>query len=630
MRFPFVSGLLVAALPVAVLAAPADNDADSAFGPVVVTATATPTPQAKVGSSISVITREDIKRSQAATVTDLLKRVAGIHMAESGGPGGQTSIFMRGTNSNHVLVLIDGVEASDPSNPTGQFDFANLRLDNIERIEVVRGPQSVLYGSDAIGGVIQIFTKHADKDSQLHWRARTEAGSQVTTRGDGGVSYGGKQVQSGVSYSFVDTAGISAASSGSEKDAYKNLTLGAYINSQPTDNTYLNARVRRSQGNAEIDNYSTTTFAFGDDADASVRTKHLTGSVTGGLSLLNDAWEQRLRVSLDKWKRESINGTLPNNTTANNDAFEGKKTQINWQHNLRLGQTQNVVLGLEHEKNEADTAGLPNASVDNNAAYLQYQLAGNSLPVSSTLGVRYDDHEKFGGHFTWRATGKYRVAATGTGLHASYGTSFKAPTLYQLFDNSFGSANPNLNPEESNGWDVGIEQALLGEAIHVGLTYFYNDIDNLIGFNPVTFKNINIGSAKTQGVEFEVRAQLMSALLATLNYTHTKAEDRSTGKELLRRPKDMANLSLDWKTSQQLSLGLGAHYVGTRLDYKDFAHPRYQLDPYTVLTTRATWHFNPNWRLEGRIENLLDEDYENVYGFGTSGRAYYVALAIDY
>lgn len=631
MRTLIVSGLFAAALPL--LANAKTPEDPQALGPIVVTATRTEQPVAAVGSSVTVITREEIERRQALTMLDLLRTVPGVDVVASGGPGGVTSVFTRGSNSNHTLVLVDGVEASDPSNPTGQFDFANLLVDDIERIEIVRGPQSVLYGSDALGGVIQIITRRrARGESGLGGGGSLYGGHYGTVNGRAQLNYALPQLQAGVTTALTHTDGLSAASfrrGNPERDAYRNRTFSGYLKSQPTAQTELNASLRHSDARAEIDNFDSRTFVFGDDTDSRQFTEQLLARIEGGLSLLDNRWRQRVGLSYDQYDRNSKNGAAPNNTNATNRSFNGAKTKLDWQHDLQWLPGQLSTLGLEAEQDSATTSGLNDEDVDNRAVYFQHQAGVPAYGFYTTLGLRYDDIDRFGSKTTWRLAPSWQLPNGSTRLRASAGTGFKAPTLTQLFDNSFGSANPNLKPEQSRGWDVGIEQRGFDDRFNASLTYFNNNIRDLINFDPVTFQNVNIDRVDTKGMELEANARLLSWFGMGASYTRTEATDRATRQQLLRRPEDKAVLNLDFYPDARTQFTLGTRYIGPRRDFDD-TFSITTLPPYVVVDALISYQITPQWRLQARAENLEDQRYEEVFGFGTPRRGAYAGVSYQH
>ena len=626
----FIVGLLLGAAASSTFSA---EQTGFELGPIVITATRTELAAEKVASSVTVITREEIERRQTSSVAELLRTVPGVDILRAGPPGGQTSVFTRGTESNHTLVLIDGVEAGDPSNPTGQFDFASILVDDIERIEIVRGPQSTLYGSDALGGVIHIITRRGARGGSAY----VEGGEYRTWNVRGGAHGGAGGWRYGGSLARQDTEGFSAASErrgNSEEDGYENTTLAGYLGYAFSPRLDVDLHLRRVDSDTEIDETfcDPVTFAcrFTDDGDSHVETGFWLGRAQGAYRGFGGRWVQRFGISYTDYERTTFFGPEPASTTVDEDHFEGRKLKFDWQHDLRFHPLHLFTLGLESEEEKAHSEGLDNASARTNAFFVQDQInAGGAF--SLTLGLREDDHEQFGSHTTWRATPAWRIGGSGTRLRASYGTGFKAPALFELFDDTFGTANPDLKPETSKGWDAGIEQQWFGGRWQASATYYKNDVENLINciFDPATFTCpfINIDRAETRGYELATRVAPFERFSFGLNYTRGRATDKATDEQLLRRPRNKGSLFLDWQFLPQAGLTLTGRHFGARSDIHSASFATIELDSYTVLDLALRYDFTRHWRLSARVENLDDERYEEIHGFGAAERSAYVGLA---
>jgi vitamin B12 transporter len=590
----------------------------------VVTATRGETPAEQVGSAVTVITGAQIARSQKGDVAELLRTVPGLDVVRSGGPGQQVSVFLRGTESNHVLVLIDGIEATDPSNPTNQFDFAGLAVDDIERIEVVRGPQSTLYGSDAIGGVIQIFTR---RGAGARNRAQLETGRYGSHAARGGLHGGDAGLNYGATFSLSETDGVSAFPDGDEDDAYDNKTLAAYVSARPTAASTLDFTLRRVEFDTDIDAYDSVTFLFGDDPDARLHTEQWLARLQGGYALLDGRWQQRLGLSWTDYDRGNRNGPAPVNTFPGESRFKGRKTKLDWVHDFRVDGTHQLTFGLATEEEKAELSGGQDPDTGTDGIFVQDHIRISDV-FFTTVGLRRDRHDDFGSETTWRVAPVYVLRDSGTRLRASYGTGFKAPSLSELFESfpPFFFANPNLEPERSKGWDLGVEQRWLDDRLYLELTYFRNDIEDLITVDPVTFSTlVNLNEATTRGYELGLRYQWSPALALGAGYTHTRARDEDSGQDLVRRPRKKANLYADWQATPQLLLGLSGRYVGKRDDF-DADFTPVEADSYTLFEARLAYTLAPAWTVLGRIENAFDQDYEEIPGFGTPGRALYAGL----
>jgi vitamin B12 transporter len=609
---------------------------------VVVTATRIETASREVGSSITVITNQQIEERQNTTVLEVLRTVPSLDVVQLGGPGGQTSVFIRGAKSEHTLVLIDGVEMNDPITPGRSYDFANLTTDNIESIEIIRGPQSTLYGSDAIGGVINIITKKGKGKPRGFVSA--EGGSFNTFREKAGVSGGNQWANYSLGISRWDTNGISAANEkdgNHEKDDYENTSISTRLGVTPTENSDADFVLRYINARADIDNYG---GVGGDDPNNTADLEQLFFRTQVRLSLFNDLWEQKLGFSLTDLDRDYHNDTDADHPSdLDRSSYYGKILKFDWQHNLYLHETNTLTLGIENEEEKGKskyysesawgpyTSNFKEKIAQTTGYYLQDQI---KLWDSwfTTLGVRLDDHSRFGSETTYRITSAYLIQQTGTKLKGSFGTGFKAPTLYQLYS-QYG--NQNLDPEESTGWDIGVEQSLFDKKLILGATYFSNEFDELIefvGYESGTSKYINVAEAEARGVEVFASVCPIDDLTFLASYTYTDTEDKATGKDLLRRAKNKFGLDVNYRFIGKGNVNLGLVYVGKRddNDYSSWPAKRVELDDYLLANLAASYDITRNIQIFGRAENLLDEDYEEVKGFGTPGISAYAGGKLSF
>ncbi len=596
--------------------------------PTIVTATKLETPAREVASSVTVITKEEIKSKQQPNVLEILRTVPGLDVVQSGGHGQQTSVFMRGANSEHTLVLIDGIEINDPSSPNRVFDFASLTTDNIERIEVVRGPESTLYGSDALGGVINIITKRGQGKPRL--TVSTEGGSYKTHQEKIGLSGGNDLVNYTLFTSYLDTDGISSAGEdygNDERDGYENVTASARIGLTPSDNFDIDFILRFTDTETDLDAFN---GPGGDDPNYRSDYQSLALRTEARLLLFNELWEQKLGLSLtdyDRDTRDDKDAVRPNDAVRS--SFKSNLYKIDWQNNLYLHKTNTLTVGIEYEEEELDVEDFQDQSwmfaptteeydekTNTTGYYLQDQI---KLWDSffTTLGIRHDDHEEFGSHTTYRIASTYSFKQTGTKIHATWGTGFKAPSLAYLYDPSSG--NPDLDPEKSKGWDVGIDQPFWNNRASISLTYFENDFEDLIILDYSTWPAIakNINEAKTKGVELGFTLNPLTDLLLSLSYTYTDAVEEETGDQLLRRPRNKFSANINYKFLDRGNANLNILYVGERDDYVGWSVS--ELASYTVVNLAVSYKLTDDFRLFGRVDNLFDEEYEEVWGYGTAG-----------
>lgn len=601
---------------------------------VLVTATKYPTDVQNISSSYTIISKQQIQMINSPSVLQLLRDVEGISIAQQGGIGTLNSLFMRGANANHTLVLIDGVEVNDPSSPRNAFDLSHLQTENIDRIEIVRGAQSTLYGSDALAGIISIFTQPGSDVNKL--QLRTEGGSNSYYKGSGHFTGSYDLLDYSINFSRLSTEGISAANEkygNTEADGYINNSFSSLLGVQILQNLKLNLNYRFTDASTDLDQGN----KLGDDPNYTYDIEENIFHSSLNWDLFDENWQQKFsgsvlrRISKSKNEPDEINpGSSTNFTNATRTKFE-------WLNNLKFIPYNIVTIGFETELEKANTeyksesefgpfeSVFPSQQMRTNSVFAQNQLILDG-GFSAVAGLRYDDNEKYGGHSTFKFGASYFYNKTGTKLKANYGTGFKAPTLYYLFDPAFG--NPNLKPEESKGWDAGFEQYFFGSNFSFGTTYFSNEFENLFGFDE-NFVTINIDKAETKGVETFLTYN-SDKFYAHLTYTYTDAVDLSGEQttKLIRRPADKVTLSVSYNPVEKLNLNSSIRYVGEREDdnFSTFPSTRVRLSDYAIVDFTVNYKLFSNLNLFGRVENLFDTEYEEVLYYGTLGRAFYAGL----
>jgi vitamin B12 transporter len=621
---------------------------------LVVTATRLATPRRQLASSVTVITAEDIQRRQYRSVSDALRSVPGLHVVQTGGPGQQTSVFMRGANSNHTLVLIDGIEASDPSSPAGAVDFSNLWLDNVERIEIVRGPQSTLYGSDAIGGVIHISTRRGE--GELGGTGKLEGGSDNTINQQASAGGATDRLNYSLGVTHIDTDGDSVTPErlrngvSAEDDNYQNWTTSARLGIALNETLDVNFFARYIDSETDLDpELFDPAFGGGTTEDRDARLNQTEYLLRGEAKaqLVDGLWEATFSTSYTNYDRSNRNDRQSPAETLTRTDFDGDKLKFEFKNDFYPVDAHVLTLGLETEKENMTAGGFSDfggfivgeetdADARNNAVYAQDQFTYNDS-LFGTIGLRYDDNDDVGSEFTYRVAPVYVHQETDTRIKASVGTGFKAPTLFQtdgFTPNVFGSfyrGNPDLDPEKSFGWEIGIEQALWDDRLDLGATYFKSDIDDLmqVVFDPSfnsTYENID--QADIRGVEAFMHTQPIEPLAVRVDYTWTDAEDDNSGEALLRRPKHKVDVDLELQPTARTSINLMLNYVA---DYKDISRETSGIihgDDYAVLDIAAYYQLNKQWRIFGRIENVTDEHYEPADGFQASDRGLFAGAAL--
>jgi vitamin B12 transporter len=632
----------------------AQNKSDSLktyeLSDVVVTATKTSTPAYELASSFSIIDSAQIKNSHKTSIYQLLQTQTGVSISQQGAPGAFTQVYLRGADPSQTQVLIDGASMNMANDPSNTYDFADLPTDNIEKIEIIRGPQSTLYGSNALAGVINIITKKGNGKPKFF--LSTEGGSYNTYKGALGFSGSLEKLNYSLSLSKFKTDGFSSADEkfgNTEKDGTENYNASARIGYDVNKNFNLNFFGRYTKANTDFDQ---TGGKFGDDPTYKYNLEEGVYRLEGNLKLFEGKWDQKIGVSFSRNLRKYKFDITPNNPAESHSNYDGKRIKFDWQNNFTLNKNNILTFGIESENELANSSyyysshvttssPLPNTfesvfpekSARTTGVYLEDQLNIDKSFFAS-IGARYDHHEKFGSVLTFRIAPAYVFWSTRTKIKATYGTGFKAPSLFYLYDPAYG--NPNLSPEKSKGWDAGIEQYLFGYRVTAGLTYFQNTFTDRFGFDN-NFKTINVNKSKTKGFEFYINTKLSNALILNANYTITESEDLSPGSAdenlpLLRRPKHKAVISIDYNFTESFNAAVDAIFVGKRED-KDFStYPatRITIDSYTLLNASATYKVTGFLQIYGRLINILDSNYEEVYGYGTAKRSGYVGVKIGF
>jgi vitamin B12 transporter len=609
--------LLIAVFAPLSFAVAAPNAAtDDELETLVVTATRIPTPELDVASSITVITADDIAARQVRTLSDLLKDVPGLNLVQTGGPGGQTSVFMRGTNSNHTKVLVDGIDLGDPSNPGGAFDLGQFLTQDIQTVEILRGPQSGLYGSDAIGGVINIITKSGSGPAQFN--AGVEAGSFDTFNQAGSLSGSLDQFHYAATVEHfhagatpVTPLDLLPPGQARIDDYDDNLTASTKLGLDVTNQFDLGLVGRYTDSHLRITGDNFANFpATPDTSQSDDNTLQYYTRATAHLLALDGALEQTVGAAYSDIKSSQYS---PDNPAA---YLYGERVKFDWQGILKLAANQQLLLGAEHQRDEITQPISAATNINSGYAELQSSFGGR---LFDTISVRYDDNDRFGSQFTYRVAPTYLIEETATKLKASVGTGFKAPSLSQMFQNFpefdfFG--NPNLRPETSVGYDAGFEQSLAADKLRFGVTYFHNNIKNLIDDNADFTSLTNVGRAVTDGVESFVSYQPLNSLILRMDYTYLQATDEILHEELLRRPKHKGDLNAAWQASSRLRLNATLLSVSSWIDgNRDFSIPRLTAPGYTTVDCAASYDLTSHWAVFGRITNLFNRHYQNPDGF---------------
>ncbi len=612
---------------------------------IIVTANRLETPAKEVASSVTVITREDLEKMNKSTIIEVLREVLGVAVIQNGGTGAAGSMFIRGANSEHTLVMMDGVELNDPIAPSRSYDLAHLVLDSIERIEILRGPQSTLYGSEAIGGVVNIITKKGW--GKPRFSLSSHGGSFRTFSIEAGIRGSTGRINYSLGLSHLSTQGISASSTAypgnEEKDGYQNMTFSGRLGFSPLDNLEIDFIWRSINAKAEIDNFG---GAYGDDPNHTQDYRSLFFKGRLRTLLFKNRWEQKLSISLVHNDRQHENLTDASHPFDSEEGdFKSEMFRVDWQNNLFLHETNTLTIGVDHQQEQGESEyhseGLwgpysslfPLKRAYITGLYLQDQIRW-AHHLFATVGVRLDGHSQFGLALTYRVAPAYFSEKTGTKLKATLGTGFKSPSLYQLYapPTSLGPVgNRDLKSEKSTGWDIGIEQFLWDERLSLGITYFHNDYRDLIDFDSLQ-GYLNIRKAESKGAELYLRAEPTDKLRIRASYTRLEAKDKNTGTPLLRRPKHKFTANIIYQLMERININLSFIHLGEREDLDFLAWPaaRATLPGYTLLNASASYNLNSQAQFFLRLDNILDEEYENIFGYGTPGFSAFSGLKLNF
>ena len=623
------------------------DENDDSIDEIVVVANRAPEPLSKVGNSVTVLNDDAIRQSQEVVVADLLAQTPGVTFARTGGVGEPTSVFIRGAESDQTVVVIDGVQLNDPSTPGGGFDFANLLTSDISRIEILRGAQSTLYGSQAIGGVINIVS--AEPTGPFGGGVAAEGGSHDT--GYVTAHLGGKDdsLLWRLSGNWYGTSGIPAFDErygGTRLSASQIGGGSGQLRYALTPDLQIDLRGYYTQARTDFDGFDTPhakpPFSFGDDNEFS-KISQMLGYA--GLTLMSPDRTLTNRVAYQYTNTDTrlFDPNAPANLgSPSTETFYGigrnerEEYQGTWEITPRI----QAVFGAQHERSTIDTDSpafdysgpmpLRNfATIDSGYAQLQGQpIAGLTL----TAGGRYDRHDVYGGHSTGQFAAAWTLDDSRTVLRASFGQGFKAPSLYQLYSN-YG--NQGLQPEIAHSWDAGVEHHAWDGRVVLSATYFNRDSRDLIEFFDCTPQSTqplcgpdpfgyyaNVARASAHGAELQAAVNPSDQLSLSANYTLTDTEDRSPGSEtfgnqLPRRPKSTANAMATYRWPSRLSTSVGARYASRSFD--DAANT-IALGGYVLLDLKISYALGERLELYGRVDNATGKHYETAYLYGTYGR----------
>lgn len=599
---------------------------------VVVTPSRSPQSSKELGTSVTILPGRTFGGAIGTEMLSRLGSVPGLSFTQNGGFGQAAGISIRGANAEHTLVLIDGIEVNDPSSPSRSFDFGSLDMNDVERIEVVRGAQSPLYGSDSLGGVVQIITRGAPQKG-VAFDLGAEVGRYQTFRERASLSGRSRKASFNLSLSRIDSRGFSAASESygnTEEDGIAQNLLNFKGDLSLTDRLSIGVNARYSQADVDMDNGA---GLGSDDPNYTADNRHLLLAFRGSWQTLPGSWKQSLTLSVQRTERlydNPIDDLHPDD--ASQGAYLANNRKLSWQNEIRLSEHLDLVGGLEWQQETAestytytnlwgpDESIFPKASAATLSAYAALNLdLGDRLFVST--GLRYDRHDQFGGQVSVKFSPAFFITSS-TKLMGSVSTGFKAPSLYQLFAPAtlWGPiGNTALEPESALTLDLGLQQTLWQDRIVLEVTAFFNQFRNLIDYD-WTAGYINVLKAKSRGFEASLLLRPHNRMQVNAAYTYLDTEDEATELPLLRRPRHRFNLGASWMMLETLSLSADLRHVGSRPDVYPYPE-RISSEAYSLVSAGLEWSGLRGLKLYLRVENLGDRVYEPVVGYGSARRS---------
>jgi len=630
----FLASLFSVQSPASNIDSASSIESTSHIEDVTVTASRTPIEIIKAGSSVTILNRDQIEQSQASNISDLLRGVAGLHVSQQGSRGALTQIRVRGAEANQLLVLIDGIEVNDISQDGG-FNFAHLQTDQIKRIEIVRGPQSALWGNDALAGVINIITLDNNADGS-EFSVNAETGSHNYQKTGISYRYGSDKAQFQIALNHLSTDGTNISRQGREEDGYSSTTFAINTDIHATENLVVNATVRLTESTTEFDGFDFFTTGLPIDANNKTDSKQGYARISFDLQGFEGKHRQRFSIARTDTDNNSDTGGTQNNIS------RGVKDQIQYQGNVILdNQTLNFI--AEYEKEDYEQRGFdagfgnPNRDlgITTKSFALEYRYNGEAWHFSASL--RQDDNSDFGNATTYRVSANWLTPIENLYVYSSFGRASKNPSFterFGFFDTFIG--NPDLEPELSDSWEIGIKH--IQGTFNTNLSYFRSKLKNEINgfvFDPGTFAftaaNRKADSHR-QGAEIEMSWLVTSQLSLNASYTYldSRFED-VTGRTLdeVRRPNYVASLSTQYNW-EKTNINLRVNFNGRQKD--DFFPPfpaspqRVELGSYTLVNIAGGHQITDSLQITARIENAFDDEYEEVFGFKSAGFAAYAGL----
>jgi vitamin B12 transporter len=606
---------------------------------VIVSASLLPVSASSVASAFTVIGQQEIENRKPVLVSDMLRDVPGLAVSRNGVLGSSTQIRVRGAEANHLLVLIDGVEVNDPGQGD-ELNWGTLTAGDIERIEVVRGPQSVLHGSDAIAGVVNIITRSAKEPFSIG--LFSEAGSYGTFNNGINLGASAERFNIRLGATHIESDGDNISRNGNEDDSYNNTTANLKSTFVVSDDLKLGFTARQNKGSNDFDE---TDYTTGLPTDANSYSDFLNRTARFNINLdsFDGRWQQQFVYSYGKNDSFSFGAENGNNAST--------KKQFKYLSSVNFDNKNHTLTALLEREEEAfkqrgavQFFGDPNQNRERNTDSIALEYRGRFFHHWTVgLSARADDNSEFDNAETNRLETGYELSET-TRLRAAIGSAVKNPTFSERFGfytNFIG--NPDLEPEETVSWEVGIDQSLFDNKAQLAVTWFDAELDNEINgfvYDPVNFgftAENQPGTSKRQGIEIELSAKLSETLQLNSSFTYTDAEEQNSFgvySEELRRPKQNGSVSLAWQASNKLQLNVNAQYNGSQKDvfFPPYPQPsqRVTLDNYTLLNLNVNYQLDDSLALYLKVDNALDEQYEEVFGYSTLGAGAYVGFRYNF
>ena len=583
---------------------------------ITVTANRTPTELSKTGSTVEQVTQLEIEEKSLATVRDYLSLLPGVSFTANGGLGTQSNLYVRGLPGGYIKTLYNGIDISDTAGVQIATHYQYLLADGISNIELLKGSQSTLYGSNAIAGVVDIATLGQIEDGISH-KIHVEGGSFGTARGHYGFAGAKDGSKIAANIAGFRTDGISSRAGGWERDGYENLTLDLAAEHRINEAFSVFGSLLYINAKAEFDG-TESTFPYApdpNDADSHERAKMMGGRFGANIDLMDGRLKNTFSIQSFKSERESVSGGY-------SSPFIGIRQKFDYQGSFEASDRVLLQYGVDHERQKGDVDGAPLGKIDLTGVWAQAVVE----PVENlvlTAGLRHDKHSMFGGHTTYRGTASYLLDQTGTRLHSSFGTGFRAPSLYELYA-PWGMGDPTLQPEKSKSFDIGIEQKFLDDRLTSDLTYFWSEIENLIAWdNGGYFYKQVPGITRVQGIEASVSYAATNWLDLGLSYTYTDSR-QETGARRSNLPRHMAVFSASMRPAEKWTLSGDVKYVA------DAVEANQPLKDYVLVNAKVAYQVNDATEVYLRGENLLNQKYQVVRGYNTPGIAAYAGIKASF